>query len=157
MPDIKTRDTVKGTIKTLDKAAVAGERMKEAYVRTREKAEHGVYSAESSPQEYAADRFSGGTETVTYEAAHQFDKQGRKGVQATRENISKAKEHFEQRKVDAEQPKAGNGMQLSFFQLDDPVLEQVRNEIVGLDINNLTPMAALNKLHDIKKIITGKD
>lgn len=48
MPDIKTRDTVKGTIKTLDKAAVAGERMKEAYVRTREKAEHGVYSAESS-------------------------------------------------------------------------------------------------------------
>lgn len=66
MPDIKTRDTVKGTIKTLDKAAVAGERMKEAYVRTKEKAEHGVYSAESSPEEYAADRFSGGTETVTY-------------------------------------------------------------------------------------------
>ena len=43
------------------------------YVRTREKAEHGVYSAESSPEEYAADRFSGGTETVTYETAHQFD------------------------------------------------------------------------------------
>ena len=57
----------------------------------------------------------------------------------------------------AEQPKAENGMQLSFFQLDDPILEQIRNEIVGLDINNLTPMAALNKLHDIKKIITGKD
>ena len=109
MPDIKTRDTVKGTIKTLDKAAVAGERMKEAYVRTREKAEHGIYSAESSPEEYAADRISGGTETVAYEAAHQFDKQGRKGVQATRENISKAKEHFEQRKADAAQPKAGAG------------------------------------------------
>lgn len=54
-------------------------------------------------------------------------------------------------------PKQESGMQLSFFQLDDPVLEQIRNEIVGLDINNLTPMAALNKLHDIKKIITGKD
>lgn len=49
------------------------------------------------------------------------------------------------------------GMQLSFFQLDDPVLSQVRDEIQDLDINNLTPMAALNKLHDIKKIITGKD
>lgn len=49
------------------------------------------------------------------------------------------------------------GMQLSFFQLDDPVLSQVRDEILDLDINNLTPMAALNKLHDIKKIITGKD
>lgn len=49
------------------------------------------------------------------------------------------------------------GMQLSFFQLDDPVLSQVRDEIRDLDINNLTPMAALNKLHDIRKIITGKD
>ncbi len=52
---------------------------------------------------------------------------------------------------------SGSGMQLSFFQLDDPVLSQVRDEILDLDINNLTPMAALNKLHDIKKIITGKD
>ncbi|WP_288307811.1 DNA mismatch repair protein MutS [uncultured Muribaculum sp.] len=48
------------------------------------------------------------------------------------------------------------GMQLSFFQLDDPVLQQVRDEILNLDINNLTPMAALNKLHDIRIIITGK-
>jgi DNA mismatch repair protein MutS len=48
------------------------------------------------------------------------------------------------------------GMQMSFFQLDDPVLAQVRDEILDLDINNLTPMAALNKLHDIKTIITGK-
>ena len=48
------------------------------------------------------------------------------------------------------------GMQLSFFQLDDPVLCQIRDEILGLDINNLTPMEALNKLHGIKKILGGK-
>ena len=48
------------------------------------------------------------------------------------------------------------GVQLSFFQLDDPVLTQIRDEILHTDINNLTPMAALNKLHDIKSIITGK-
>ena len=48
------------------------------------------------------------------------------------------------------------GMQLSFFQLDDPVLCQVRDEILGLDINNLTPVEALNKLNDIKKIVKGK-
>lgn len=48
------------------------------------------------------------------------------------------------------------GMQLSFFQLDDPVLSQIRDEIVTLDINNLTPMEALNKLNEIRKIITGK-
>jgi len=48
------------------------------------------------------------------------------------------------------------GMQLSFFQLDDPVLLQVRDEILTLDINNLTPMEALNKLWDIKKIVGGK-
>ena len=49
-----------------------------------------------------------------------------------------------------------DGVQLSIFQLDDPVLSQVRDEIIGLDINNLTPMEALNKLSDIKKIVTGK-
>jgi len=48
------------------------------------------------------------------------------------------------------------GMQLSFFQLDDPVLCQVRDEILGLDINNLTPVEALNKLNDIKKIVKGR-
>lgn len=49
------------------------------------------------------------------------------------------------------------GVQLSFFQLDDPVLSQIRDEILHTDINNLTPMAALNKLHDIKKILTGRE
>ena len=49
-----------------------------------------------------------------------------------------------------------SGMQLSFFQLDDPVLCQVRDEILELDVNNLTPLEALNKLNDIKKIVTGK-
>ena len=48
------------------------------------------------------------------------------------------------------------GMQMSIFQLDDPVLSQVRDEILGLDINNLTPVEALNKLNEIKKIVTGK-
>ena len=48
------------------------------------------------------------------------------------------------------------GVQLSFFQLDDPVLTLVRNQILEIDIDNLTPMAALNKLHDIKSILTGK-
>ena len=51
---------------------------------------------------------------------------------------------------------ADGGVQLSFFQLDDPVLCQVRDEILHADINNLTPMEALNKLHEIKKIITGR-
>lgn len=48
------------------------------------------------------------------------------------------------------------GYQLSFFQLDDPLLSRVRDEIINLDVNNLTPMAALNKLNDIKKILKGK-
>ena len=48
------------------------------------------------------------------------------------------------------------GMQLSFFQLDDPILCQIRDEILNLDVNNLTPIEALNKLNDIKKIVRGK-
>ena len=48
------------------------------------------------------------------------------------------------------------GAQLNFFQLDDPVLAQVRDEILHLDVNNLTPLEALNKLNDIKRILRGK-
>ena len=51
---------------------------------------------------------------------------------------------------------AQGGAQLSFFQLDDPVLQQIRDEILHLDVNNLTPMESLNKLHDIQKILKGK-
>jgi DNA mismatch repair protein MutS len=51
---------------------------------------------------------------------------------------------------------APSGMQLSFFQLDDPVLEQIRDEVKTLDINNLTPLEALNKLSEIKKLVGGK-
>lgn len=52
--------------------------------------------------------------------------------------------------------KSREGVQMNIFQLDDPVLSQVRDEILGLDINNLTPVEALNKLNEIKKIVTGK-
>lgn len=101
---IKTRVAEKG-IKAIDKAAVASERMKEAYIRTKDKAEHGMYAEEGSPGEYASDRFSAGVDNVAHEAVHQFDKQGRKGVQTTKENISKVKEKIQKRKAAAEQPK----------------------------------------------------
>ena len=100
MPDIKTRDAVKGTVKVIDKSAVAAERMKDAYVRTKDKAEHGIFAAESSPEEYAADRTLTGTETAAHEAVHGLDKAGRKGVKTTKENISKAKDYFQRRKAD---------------------------------------------------------
>ena len=53
-------------------------------------------------------------------------------------------------------PSASNGMQMNFFKLDAPVLAQVRDEILDLDVNNLTPLQALNKLSDIKRIVNGK-
>ena len=59
-------------------------------------------------------------------------------------------------KPTAEIASGRSGMQLSFFQLDDPVLGQIRDEILNLDVNNLTPLEALNKLNDIKKIVKGK-
>lgn len=102
---IKTRVSEKKGIKAIDKAAVASERMKEAYIRTKDKADHSLYAEESSPGEYASDRLSAGVDNVTHEAVHQFDKQGRKGVQTTKENISKVKEKIQKRKAAAEQPK----------------------------------------------------
>ncbi len=75
------------------------------------------------------------------------------------EQILEQLESGSQKGVDKPTVQIGNsreGMQLSFFQLDDPVLEQVRNEIQQLDINSLTPLEALNKLSEIRKIVTGK-
>ena len=110
MPDIKTRDAVKGTVKVIDKSAVAAERMKDAYVRTKDKAEHGIFAAESSPEEYAADRTLTGTETAAHEAVHGLDKAGRKGVKTTKENISKAKDYFQRRKTDLPKKQAKDAM-----------------------------------------------
>lgn len=92
MADIKTRDAIKGTIKTIDKAAVASERMKSTYAKTKDKAEQGYYADENSATEYATDRVSGTTERVAKEGIHQFDKQGRKAAKETKENIVKAKD-----------------------------------------------------------------
>ena len=111
MPEIKTREIVKGTVKAIDKSAVAAERMKSAYIRTKDKAEHSLYTAESSPDEYAADRISGGAETAARETVHQLDKFGRKGVKDTKENISKAKDYFQQKKADFPKKQAQKSMQ----------------------------------------------
>ena len=100
MPDIKTKDSIKGTIKALDRAAVAGERMKDAYIRTKDKAEQSAAPAEGSPEEYASDRISGSVETAGYEAAHQFDKRGREAVKTTKENVSALREKLAQKKAD---------------------------------------------------------
>lgn len=110
MPDIKTRDVVKKTVKVIDKSAVAAERMKNAYIRTKDKAEHGVFAVESSPEEYAADRTLTGTETAVHEAANGLDKAGRKGVKTTKENISKAKDYFQRRKTDLPKKQAQDAM-----------------------------------------------
>ena len=92
MADIKTRDAVKGTIKTLDKAAIAGERMKSVYAKTKDKAEQGYYAEENSPTEYASDKVSHASGRIRDEGIHQFNKQGQKNVQTTKENIGRAKD-----------------------------------------------------------------
>ena len=92
MADIKTRDAVKGTIKTIDKAAIASERMKSAYVEIKERAEQGYYADENSATEYAADRISYAADRVKDEGIHQFNKQGQKAVKTTQDNIGKAKD-----------------------------------------------------------------
>lgn len=114
MADIKTRDAVKGTIKTIDKAAIASERMKSAYVGIKEKAEQGYYADENSATEYAADRISYATDRVKDEGIHQFNKQGQKAVKTTQKNIGKAKDKIsdfkQSRAVKAAEQKAAQNM-----------------------------------------------
>ena len=115
MADIKTRDAVKGTIKTIDKAAIATERMKSAYAKTKDKAEQGCYADESSATEYAADRLSYGADRIKDEGIHQFNKQGQKAVKETRENIGKAKDKisaYKQKKAAKAAEQHNNGLQI---------------------------------------------
>ena len=114
MADIKTRDAVKGTIKTIDKATIASERMKSAYVGIKDKAEQGYYADESSATEYATDRISFAADRVKDEGIHQFNKQGQKAVKTTQNNIGKAKDKItdfkQSRAVKAAEQKAAQNM-----------------------------------------------
>lgn len=96
MPDIKTKDVVKGTIKKIDKAAVASQRMKQAYISTKDKAEHSVQPAESSETEYASNKVENTADVVVHETAHRADKVGRWGVRETRKNVVEAKDNIQQ-------------------------------------------------------------
>ena len=94
MADIKTRDIVKGTVKTLDRSAVATERMKSATVRTKNAAEQSVNGNEVSAQEYGANRVESAVEIATAEGVRQFNKQGKNGFRNAKKNAQKVKENY---------------------------------------------------------------
>lgn len=98
MADIKTKDVIKGTIKALDKSAVAAERMRTAYVKTREKAEHSVTPAETTAEEYGSDRITTAAERVTDEAVYQFRRKGQNGFRDAKHNIEKVKTNVQKLK-----------------------------------------------------------
>ena len=89
MADIKTRDTSKGTIKTINKAAVATERMKKAYVMTKDKAEHSTNASENSAEEYASDKIEAATDRAAHETAYQMCIRDRKYASCTRSRSRK--------------------------------------------------------------------
>ena len=104
MPDIKTRDVVSGTIKTLDRSALTGQRMKDAYVQAKDKAEHSVYASERNSEEYASDRITDGVSTVAREAIHQVDVQGHRIIQGAQKQIAKRQEHRQSQQAAPENP-----------------------------------------------------
>ena len=116
MPDIKTKDVVLGTIKTVDRSALAGQRMKDAYVHARNKAEQSVSSSESNSEEYAADRISDTTADIAREAVHQMDTLGQ---QIARHTVSKPQtpptqsESFAQNAQQPHQTTDGDGSVIS--------------------------------------------
>ena len=120
MPEIKTRDVVKGTIKTLDRSAVLGERMKEAYVRTKEKGENAVASSDSSADEYAADQLTGGVEAITHKAIYQIDHQGQKLIRASGNAVTTAQAKFRQHRQQqqAEQGRRASNPENGHTELD---------------------------------------
>ena len=95
MADIKTKDTKKGTIKAIDKASVATQRMKQTYIASKEKAEDAIKTDSNSPEEYADEKIEKGIDEITHDGAYLFDKKGRKGLKDTKENYDKAKDSIQ--------------------------------------------------------------
>lgn len=89
MPDIKTRDLVKGTIKTLDKAVVTSERMKQAYIQTKDKSTESVSSQDYSPEEYASTKIEGTVESTIRETTHQSVNLGKKAMNRTKNEVKR--------------------------------------------------------------------
>lgn len=89
MADIKTRDTVKGTIRTLDKGRIAASRMKQAYIQTKDKAEHSVEAEEHNETEYASDRMESGTKRVTEETVRQTKRLSTKAQKRSKIRLSR--------------------------------------------------------------------
>ena len=149
MADIKTRDAVKGTIKTLDKAAIAGERMKSAYAKTKDKAEQGYYAEENSPTEYAADKFSHASGRIKDEGIHQFNKQGQKNVQTTKENIGRAKDKIAEFKTEraakaAEQKRAREYAEQAGSQIRHGTAS--RSSVPDVPVQNEAPQTGASQL-----------
>lgn len=149
MADIKTRDAVKGTIKTLDKAAIAGERMKSAYAKTKDKVEQGYYAEENSPTEYAADKFSHASGRIKDEGIHQFNKQGQKNVQTTKENIGRAKDKIAEFKTEraakaAEQKRAREYAEQAGSQIRHGTAS--RSSVPDVPVQNEAPQTGASQL-----------
>lgn len=124
MGKIKTKDAIKGTIKQLDRAAIASDRMRRAYVQTKEKAETSTNPTGGSVEEYASTRIEGGVETVVYEAGHQIQKIGRNSVSHVKKDVTEAKRAVENFKaVRAEQGKKRKDIKTRESQLEK--VEQV--------------------------------
>ena len=92
MNNIKTRNVVKGTIKTLDKAAIAGERMKSTYTKTKQRAESAYTADEASPSEYASGRISRNSEFLAREGRYRLNQIGRKNFKEVKGNLIKARD-----------------------------------------------------------------
>lgn len=94
------------SIKTIDRSALAGQRMKDAYVQAKDKAEHGVYSSENTSEEYATNQMSDGVSTVAREAVHQVDVQGHRIIHGAQKQIAKHREMRQSQQAAPENPQA---------------------------------------------------
>ena len=96
MAKIKTKDAIKGTIRQLDRAGIAADRMKRAYISTKEKAETSTHASEANMEEYASDRIEAGVQNATHETIHLGEKAGKKAMETVREDIPQAKQAVQQ-------------------------------------------------------------
>lgn len=99
--NIKTREVVKGTIKTLDKSQITAARMKQSYMKTKERADSATHADDSSPSEYAVNSASVKSETLMRETGHKASIVGKRSAEVTKKNLIRTREKVMQRRTSA--------------------------------------------------------
>ena len=152
MADIKTKEMIKGTIKTIDRTAIASDKIKHAYIETKDKAEHSISSNETSPEEYAANNAERHIDSSSKTLAYNANKIGYRSFKETKENISKLKND----PISAKESFKTNRLIKSFRKQKDDIQKDIKQSVASSGTKDIKVANKIAKVNDNSIKVSNK-